>query len=390
MRRITTPTVARRHESDSSVSTLELFFDLVFVLALTQCTAFMSKDPTFTHIGEGLVLLALVWWSWVGYSWLTSVVDPERLSVRIPIFAAMGAFLVAALSIPDIEGDAVWYFVAAYTVVRAMQITLFALGARGDANLTRSIMALGTSTVVGLSILAAGATFDGSARFAVWAIAVALDMLGPFFFGAEGWHLVPGHFAERHGLILIIALGESIVALGVGAGLHIGPGVTLSAMLGIVVVSALWWVYFDVLAHAAEHQLAHTTEGRPQNEMARDGYSFLHFPMMAGIILVALGLKKTLDHPDDALKSAVAAALLGGASLYLLGRTAFGRRVMGAWSRDHFFVSVVLCALIPVAIRVPAVATLGMLAAVLTLQIFFKLRAFADRRAAVRARVFGT
>ena len=379
--------VAQRGDDDARVSTLELFFDLVFVLALTQCTALMASDPTFGGIGRALVVLALTWWSWVGYAWLTSVVDPERVAVRLPVFAVMAAFLVAALAIPAVVTDAVWPFVGAYAIVRAGQIILFALGSQGEPQLGRSIAFLASSTAVGVGLVVVGATFDGDARFALWAVAALLDMAGPFLFGAEGWKLVPGHFAERHGLILIIALGESIVALGVGADAKVDGGVMLAATLGTAAIAAMWWIYFDVLAHAAEHALGAKAPGKERNEAARDGYSLLHLPMVAGVVLVALGLKKTLGHVEDDLKLPVACALCGGAALYLLGRAGFGRRVIGQWSMDTFVAVAALLAVIPIATRIPALASLAIVAAILVLLVVDKAVRYRDRRLEVRGHV---
>ena len=150
-------------------------------------------------------------------------------------------------------------------------------------------------------------------------VAIVLDVAEPLLFGAEGWQLVPGHFAERHGLIIIIALGESIVAIGVGAEGDVDAGIIVAACLGIAIAAALWWAYFDVVAVVAARHLASRPAGRVQNAMARDSYSILHFPMVAGIVLIALGMKKTLEHVDEPLETVVTAtALVGGAALYLL------------------------------------------------------------------------
>ena len=163
-------------------------------------------------------------------------------------------------------------------------------------------------------------------------------MGGPFLFGAEGWKLVPGHFAERHGAIIIIALGESIVAIGVGASQDVDAGVVVAAVLGTAVAAALWWTYFDVVALVAARRLGQAAEGRERNEMARDSYSYIHYLMVAGIVLIALGLKKTLAHVGDPLTTETAVAMLGGAALYLLAHIAFRLRNVGtrstgsAWS----------------------------------------------------------
>ncbi|HEY7707815.1 MAG TPA: low temperature requirement protein A, partial [Gaiellaceae bacterium] len=277
------------------VTPLELFFDLVFVLALTQCTALMATESSWRNLVEGLLVLGVLWWSWVGYAWLTSVVDPEEGGVRLVMFTAIGALLVVALCVPGAFGDDALLFAVAYGVVRAAHIALFVIASRDDPKFRQSVQALAAGTAIGVGLLIVASGLDGGAQLLVWALALVLDMAGPYFFGAEGWSLEhPSHFAERHGLILIIALGESIVAIGVGAGLVVDAGVVAAAVLGIAVASALWWLYFDVVALLSERDLARLPAGRERNERARDVYSYIHFPMVAGIVLAALGLKKTL------------------------------------------------------------------------------------------------
>src|SRR5687767_5594821 len=173
------------------VSPLELFFDLVFVLALTQCTQLMSDDPTWGGLLKGLLVLALLWWAWVGYSWITSVVDPEDDWVRIVIFSAMAAMLLVALAVPSAFGGLALEFAVAYAAVRYGQIGLFMIASRDIPSLRHSVLTLAASTTVGVGILVAGSFVDGDARMAVWAVALALDMGSPYFFGSGGWRLVP-------------------------------------------------------------------------------------------------------------------------------------------------------------------------------------------------------
>jgi low temperature requirement protein LtrA len=363
---------------------LELFFDLVFVLALTQCTALMAADPTWTGLARGLLVLGVLWWSWVGYAWLTSVVDPEEGAVRLSMFGAMAALLVAALCVPGAFGDEALLFACAYGVVRAGQIALFLLASRDDRGLRSSVVGLAGSSAIGVGLLLAASGTDGFLQGALWALALALDMGGPYFFGSEGWKLVPGHFAERHGLIVIIALGESIVAIGVGAERGVDAGVVVAATLGVAVAAALWWLYFDVVALVAQRRLARATVGREQNEMARDSYSYLHFPMVAGIVLLALGLKKTLGDVGESLGTVPAAAMLGGAAVYLLAHVAFRLRNVRTLNRRRLVCAVLLLALIPVAAELPALATLGILTGVLVALIAYEALRFAEARDRVR------
>jgi low temperature requirement protein LtrA len=368
---------------EERVTPLELFFDLVFVLAITQCTALMAHDPSWAGVAKGLLVLAVLWWSWVGYAWLTSVVDPEEGAVRLSMFAAMAALLVVALCVPRAFGASALLFACAYAGVRAAHIALFMLASRDDPALRRSVVGLAASSAIGIGLLVAAA-FAGGLQAALWALAVALDMGGPFFFGAEGWKLAPGHFAERHGLIVLIALGESIVAIGVGAQVGVDAGVVAAAVLGTAVAAALWWLYFDVVALVAARRLAKAAPGREQNEIARDSFSYLHFPMVAGIVLVALGMKKTLGHVGAELHVVPAFALLGGTSIYLLAHVAFRWRNVHRFSTARLSAAVLCLALVPAAVALPALATLALLAAVLLVLIAHERTRFAELRERLR------
>jgi len=378
------PRVSAVLRQGERVTPLELFFDLVFVLALTQCTALMARTPTWEGLLKGLLVLGMLWWSWGGYAWLTSVVDPEEGAVRLAMFAAMAAFLVAALCVPGAFGSEALLFACAYAAVRAAHIVLFMLASREDAALRHSVIGLAISTAIGAGLLFVAAFTSGGVQLGLWGLALALDTGGPFLFGIDGWKLMPAHFAERHGAIVIIALGESIVAIGVGAKAVIGAGVVAVAVLGVVVAAALWWAYFDVVAIVATRRLEKATPGRERNEIARDSYSYLHFPMVAGIALIAVGIKRTLVNVDDPLKLVPAAALLGGAALYLLAHVAFRLRNMHTLSGRRLVCAILLLALVPVGLALPALATLGILAAVLVGLIAYEALRYADVRDRVR------
>ena len=375
---------AVRRDGEARVTPLELFFDLVFVLALTQCTALMADEPTWAGLAKGMLVLGVMWWSWVGYAWLTSVVDPEEGTVRLAMFAAMAAFLVLALCVPGAFGDEALLLACAYFVVRFAQIGLFVIASRDDPGLRHSVGGLAMSTAIGTGLLVIASFLDGTWQGAVWALALALDMGGPLLIDSSGWRLVPGHFAERHGLIVIIALGESIVAIGVGAEAGVTAGVVVAATLGIVVAGALWWLYFDVVALVAERRLHNAPAGRVRNEIARDSFSYLHFPMVAGIVLLALGLKKTIGHVDEPLKLVPAAAMLGGTAIYLLAHVAFRWRNVHRFSWQRLITAALLVALLPAAVELPALATLAIVAAALCVLIVYEAHRFADLRERLR------
>jgi low temperature requirement protein LtrA len=369
---------------DERVTPLELFFDLVFVLAITQCTALMSHHPTWSGIAQGLLVLGMLWWAWVGYAWLTSVIDPEEGAVRLVMFAAMAGLLIVSLCVPEAFGSLALLFALFYGVVRTAHIALFMLASPEDDALRHSVLGLAASTAVAVGLLLAASALDGLAQGALWALALLLDMGGPYFFGSEGWKLVPGHFAERHGLIVIIALGESIVAIGVGASHDVNAGIVIAATLGVALTAAMWWTYFDIVALVSARRLAKTDAGRERNEMARDSYSYLHLPMVAGIVLVALGLKTTIGHVGAHLHAVQAFALLGGLAIYLLGHVAFRYRHVHTINRRRLLLAIVLLLLVPVAVELPALAVVAIANLLIWSMIAYETRSYGDARNQVR------
>ena len=295
------PRLSASRREGERVTPLELFFDLVFVLAITECTTLMAHHPTWAGLGQGLLVLGVLWWAWASYAWLTSVIDPEAGPVRLAFFAAMASMLVAAICVPEAFGDLALPFALAIGFFRVAHIALFMIASADNPDLRRSTIGLAVSTAVAVTILATASAFDDVPQAALWALALVLDFGGPYFFGEEGWQLVPGHFAERHGLIVIIALGESIVEIGTGAAGHLDLGVGVAAVLGVGVAAALWWVYFDVVALISARRLADAEPGPTQNALARDSYTYLHFFLVAGIVLTAFGLEEVLAHTDEHL-----------------------------------------------------------------------------------------
>jgi low temperature requirement protein LtrA len=366
------------------VTPLELFFDLVFVLAITQCTSLMANHPTWSGLAQGLLVLGMLWWSWTGYAWLTSVLDPEEGAVRLVMFGAMAALLLVSICVPEAFGDLALAFALIYGVVRAAHIALFMLASPEDDGLRHSVLSLAASSAIAVSLLALASLFDGLAQGALWVLALGLDMGGPYLFGSEGWKLVPGHFAERHGLIVIIALGESIVAIGLGAEQALDLGIAAAAVLGVALTAAMWWTYFDIVAIVSARRLAEAEPGRIQNELARDSYSYVHLIMVAGIVLVALGMKKTIGHFDDQLDTVPAFALLGGLAVYLLGMVGFRWRHIRSINRQRLLLAVVLLILVPVATEVPALLALAVVNALVWAMIVYETRMYGEGRQEVR------
>jgi low temperature requirement protein LtrA len=379
-----TPRLSAVLREGERVTPLELFFDLVFVLAITQCTSLMAHHPTWSGLAQGLLVLGMLWWSWTGYAWLTSVLDPEEGAVRLVMFGAMAALLLVSICVPEAFGDLALPFALIYGVVRAAHIALFMLASPEDDGLRHSVLALAASSAIAVALLALASLFDGLAQGALWVLALGLDMGGPYVFGSEGWKLVPGHFAERHGLIVIIALGESIVAIGLGAEHALDLGIAAAAVLGVGLTAAMWWTYFDIVAIVSARRLGEAEVGRAQNELARDSYSYVHLVMVAGIVLVALGMKKTIGHFDDELETVPAFALLGGLAVYLLGLVGFRWRHIRSLNRQRLGLAVALLVLVPVATEVPALLALAVVDALIWAMIAYETRMYGEGRRQVR------
>ena len=254
----------------------------MFVLVLTQCTALMAADPTWEGLAQGLLVLGVMWWAWVGYAWLTSVVDPEEGIVRFAIFGAMAALLVVALCVPQAFGDLGLLFACAYAIVRVAQIVLFVVASRDDPGLRRSVTGLAVSTAIGSGLLVAASFADGELQGALWVLALALRH------GRAVVHRLVGLAAGAGALRRAARADRDHRARRVDRGDRRGrrgevdAGVVVAAVLGVAVAGALWWLYFDVVALVAERRLTNAAEGRERNEIARDSFSYLHLPMVAG------------------------------------------------------------------------------------------------------------
>jgi low temperature requirement protein LtrA len=364
----------------SSATTLELFFDLVFVFALTQITALMAEEPTGTGLLRGTLLIGVVWWCWVGYSWISNVVKADEGLARVTLLGAMAAMFLVALAIPEafkdlpggLHGPTVFAF--SYLVLRTAHLGLFWVISRDDPGLRRQVGRFAPTMVGGTALLLLAADTSGTAQLLLWAAALVADYGGTAVIGARGWRLNSArHFAERHGLIVIVALGESIVAIGVGVThLAISWPIVIAAILGLAVSASLWWAYFDTAALLGEHALT-TAQGQDRVSMARAAFTYLHLPMMVGIVMLALGLKKVLTYVGDTkhhtlsdpLYGAPLWAMYGGTAVYLLAHVGFAWRCYRSFKLYRLTAAVLLVALVPLVANLPALASLGVLTALL-------------------------
>jgi low temperature requirement protein LtrA len=369
---------------EHQVTPLELFFDLVFVFGFTQVTGLLVDDPTWGGLFRGMLVLAALWWAWGVYSWLTSATDVDEGGVRLVMLAAMVAMFGAALAVPGAFGDDAVLFGVAYLIVRLLHLALSAIVVRDDPSRRDALVRFVPTAIGGPLLILLAGFLEGDARIAVWIVALAIDYLGPVVIGVgRGWRVAAEHFAERYGLIILIALGESIISIGVGAGLDLDAGVLVAAGLGIVVVSALWWLYFDVAAIFARRRLVQA-RGLEQHWLAFQAYSYLHLPMVAGVVLFAFGLETTLHDLGETLHAVPAVALCGGAALYLLAEVAFLARTMGRVFRRRTVAAIVLFALIPAATAMPAVASLALVSAVCSLLVAYEAIGRREYRVRVR------
>jgi low temperature requirement protein LtrA len=352
-------------EEERRTSYLELFFDLVFVFAVTQVTALVAHDPTAHGFAHGALAFGLVWWAWSGYAWMTNAIDVESPLVRVLVLVAAGASFFLAIALPDAFGDDGLRFVLAYLVVRLVHIGLYVWGLRSDPAHQAAILRLAPWFFVAPFVALGGGFADGDVRVALWILSLAIDVTGAASVGRGGFRVSPSHFAERYALFVIIALGESVVAVGATA-TALPRNATFFAVVAtaFALAAVLWWSYFDFPALAAARALRRAPVER-RGPLARDLFTFFHFPNVLGIIYIAVAAKKAVAHPSEPLSGGGRAALGIGLALFLLqfvlGRLRVIHRV--SWER---LVGIAVLAVVVVAARdLDAVWVLALALAVL-------------------------
>jgi low temperature requirement protein LtrA len=369
---------------EQRVTPLELFFDLVFVFAITRVTALMAHDLSWTSIGQGLLVLAALWWGWGAYGWLTNHVSGDDDRARVVVIVAMAAMVLVALAVPGAFDDHALLFALAYLVMRVAHLALWWVASSDDPDVHVAVGRLVPTAVTGPLLIVAASLFDGTLQAALWIVALALDYGGPYVRGVAGYRVHATHFAERFSLIIIIVLGESIVAIGVGAGDEsLDAAIGVAAVLALLTSAALWWAYFDVVADLAAQRLAEL-QGEARNRLARDAFAYLHLPLIAGIELFALGVEQVVGHTDEALKTEAATALFGGVALYLIAHVAFKLRATGSFGPARLVAALLCVACIPFAMDWNAVASLAVVTAVSVALIAYEVVRFREARERVR------
>jgi low temperature requirement protein LtrA len=383
------------------VTTLELLLDLVFVYAITQVTTYGAHHLTGIGLAQCLVLMGLIWFGWTAYAWLGNQARADEGPLRLAMIFAMVGFFVVALTVPEAFHDRAGglfgplVFVLAYATVRLAHLAVYRVAAGDDVELRATLRRAFLSVLPSLLLLLAGTVGGDDPRLALWALAVLLDYGTVFLSGASGWRVrAPAHFAERHGLIVIIAIGESIVSVGVAvAEAPISWPILAGSTLGIVIAVALWWAYFDVVALVAERTLARLT-GDARTRLARDSYTYLHLPIVTGIVMLALGTKVVLlqaasaEHSDGApLPDLALWVMYGGAALFLASMSALRWRNLGRPNVQRLVVAALLlvAAAAGTAGDLPALVHLTVVASALVMLLAYEVIRFRDVRATVRA-----
>ncbi|MGE3192947.1 MAG: low temperature requirement protein A [Microbacteriaceae bacterium] len=356
-------------------TTLELFFDLVYVFAFTQVSALMAEGHDGISVLHGVVVLALIWWSWTSYAWLANQAHADAGVVRVAIILAIALMFLVSLVIPetydDLEGGlfAPMVFVVAYVAVRVVHAVAYVIAAGSDTGLRRQvIVSMGAALLPSSALLVIGAMVGAPYQVWIWLVAIALDLVVVYLTSHEGnWRLnSAAHAAERHGLVVILALGESVVAIGIGVAHEpVSTSIIIGSMLAVALAIGLWWVYFHHLAPKTEHQVAQIS-GVQRAALATDVYTYLHLALVAGVVIAALGVEQAMHaiEQPEALGLFGACALGGGVGLYLAGTGFIWRRAGGEWALIRFAGATLCLLLVAVLAVLPAIAGLGVIAAV--------------------------
>jgi low temperature requirement protein LtrA len=374
-------------EQQHRVSNVELFFDLVFVFAFTQVTTLWLDEPTWGGLGRGLLVLAALWWIWAGCAWLTNSADAESGFVPAALLSMTAGLFVAALAVPGAFSTERTVFGVAFFAVVVSFVVLYAVVSRSAPDLYDAVRRTAWVTLPGAALILAAAFVPANVRPALWGLALLIGLVGPALVQTQGWRVEPEHFAERHGLIVIIAIGESLGAIGFGArGTHLGADVIVATLLGLLVAISFWLAYFD-FASSGLRDLLLRRKGAERAAIARDVYTYLHLPMVAGIVLFAFGMRRVLRGVNIDLPWVPATALCCGCALYLLAFVAIRWRVVRQVGRGRPIGALVLALLTLAATHVHALVALALVCAVLVGLHAYELIRWRDERARRRAPV---
>jgi low temperature requirement protein LtrA len=357
------------------VTPVEAFFDVVFVFTLTQLTRTLERDLSLAGAGRVLLLFGVLWWMYGGYAWLTNHVPPRRASQKLLLFAGMAGFLVAAVGIPHAFDRTGIVFGLGYLVVICIHLLLFT-----QADVLSGVLRLAPFNLTSALLVLVAGFFDAPGVYVLWVAAFVLMAVTPYITPRKSWvgvaaafHVAPEHFVERHGLLVIIALGESVVAIGMGVDVdHLSAGTVGTIVLALALPAAFWWTYFTDAA-AAEHALADADTGK-RSLLAIRAYFFAHIPLLLGIVSAAAGIHAAIAHPGDPAKPAAAIALSGGVALFLLGVAEVRRTLNIGSATSRLVAAIAVLVTIPIATTVNAGVHLATVVAVVTAMLLIDAR----------------
>jgi low temperature requirement protein LtrA len=376
------------------VSTFELLFDLVFVFAFTQVTEFMATSHSAVGVLQALIMLAMLWWLWSSYGWLTNQTSVNDGVLRVGMLVAMCGIFVFALAIPTgfergDELNAALVIGVAYFLVRLVHVGLYLVAAGDDRALHRQVLRSSVSGWASVVLIAAGAFAPPALQTWLWLAAILADIVLTYTTSHDGnWRIhSSAHWAERHGLVIILALGESVVAIGSGAaGSMLTPAILGGAVLALLLTSGLWWLYFDAISDAAQQRMSDADE-RGRVALATDAYTFVHLLLISGIVISALGVEEVMHSVGSPRPLGLfgSCALFGGTALYLFGHALFWRRVGGTWKVWRLAGATVLVGLVALGLVTAPLASLGIVVGVTAIVVTVEAIRFRVQRADIHA-----
>jgi low temperature requirement protein LtrA len=339
------------------VSTLELFFDLVFVFTITQLTTVLVEEPNGRGVAQVVLMLGLIWWMYSGYAWLTNAVAPDSSRRRFLLLGGMAGFLVIALSIPGAFDGSSAAFGLAYLFVVLVHFWMFTRAS--SQTVVEAVLGLARTNMPTALLVLAGGIAGGTATYVLWTLAFLGEWGVARFTTPRGFQVAAVHFVERHGLVVIVAIGESVVAIGIGAaGLAVDVELVAVAVLGLLLSACLWWTYFGVGDDDRAERALSTAPPERRFLMGFDGFGIWHMPILLGIIAAAAGIKNVTGHPGDHLHFAQALQLGGGIALFMVGDLLFRRTLGIGAARWRAAAAVAAVATVPLGVEVSAAAQL--------------------------------
>jgi low temperature requirement protein LtrA len=350
-------------DRSARVSTLELFFDLVFVFTITQLTGVLVSGGDAAAVVQVVVMFAVIWWMYDAYAWLTNAIATDHLRHRLLLMGGMGAFLVISLAVPEAYGSEGLAFGIGYLVVVVLHAAMYVRGT--SLSEVRAILRLVPFNLAAALLVLVGGALGGDSQWVMWSFVAALLWVTPWFTSTEGFVIAPEHFVERHGLVIIVALGESIVVIGAAAGLELDIGLVLVVLLALALSASLWWVYFSDEG-AVERAMVDAPPAR-RPHLALVAFGYWHYGLLLAIVAVAAGLKKAVGDPHDPLGSLSAVELAGGTALFLACEVGFRRTLGIGRSGTRIVAAALALATIPLGTELDAKAQIGVLAVIVAI-----------------------